>query len=280
MIKHIFSAVLLCCTIFTVQAETDQPTPAQRIISLAPHTTELIFAAGAGDRLVGVSAFSDYPAAAKQLPIVSNSQQINIETILQLQPDLIVYWEQGNPQADINKLKKLGIPLYASAPNNLEDIATQLIDIGRLTGTEPIAQQASQRYLTKLHQLQARYKNNKRIRLFYQVWDNPLMTVAGDSWLQQQFEICGLDNVFSTGTVLYPIINIEQVLVKQPQVIIAGSHSEQSLNKWRRWKSVPAVKNNQLYYVDPDKSHRFSPRVVEGIQTLCQVSAQFHSRLQ
>lgn len=289
MIKNIFSSVILCCSIFIIRAEAAQtapaPTiqktaPAQRIISLSPHITELIFAAGAGDRLVGVSAYSDYPAAAKQLPIVSSSQQINIETILQLQPDLIVYWQQGNPQADINKLKKLGIPLYASAPGGLEDIAAQLIDIGRLTGTEPIARQASQTYLTKLHQLQVNYKNNEKIRLFYQVWDKPLMTVASDPWLQEQFEICGLDNVFSTGSVPYPVINIEQVLVKQPQVIIAGSHSEQPLNKWRSWKSIPAVKNNQLYHVDPDKSHRFTPRVIEGIQALCQVAEQYHNRQQ
>lgn len=284
MIKNMFCSIILCCTLFTVSAQearaTKETTPAQRIISLAPHTTELIYAAGAGDRLVGVSAYSDYPATAKQLPIVSNSQQINIETILQLQPDLIVYWQQGNPQADINKLKKLGIPLYASAPGGLEDIATQLIEIGRLTGTEAVAEQASQTYLTKLHQLQAEYKKTKKIRLFYQIWDSPLMTVAGDRWLHEQFDICGLDNVFGSGPVPYPVINIEQVLIKEPELIITGSTSEQQLDQWRRWKNIPAVKNDQLYTIDPDKSHRFSPRVVEGIQALCKVAEQYHNSQQ
>ena len=168
----------------------------QRIISLAPHTTELIFAAGAGDRLIGVSAYSDYPEQAKQLPVVANAQQINIETILQLKPDLIIYWQQGNSAADINQLRQFGIPLYASKLGGLENVALQIKQLGQLLGTQAIADPVSNAYLYELRKLRIAYQDNPPLDLFYQVSPNPLMTVANDEWLQAQFELCGFNNVF------------------------------------------------------------------------------------
>ncbi|QUM79586.1 cobalamin-binding protein [Moritella sp. 5] len=246
----------------------------QRIVSLSPHTTELVFAAGAGDRLIGVSAYSDYPEEAKALPIVASSQQINIETILALEPDMIIYWQQGNSAADINQLKKFGIPVYASKTGGLADVATQIQKLGEVFGTQAIANPVSNRYLKALDQLREDYKNNPKQDLFYQVWATPLMTVASDPWLQEQFALCGFNNVFSDSPVPYPVINIEQVLVKQPAVIIAGTVNNSELQQWQTWKSIPAVKNGNIFRINPDVSHRFSPRVLTGIKTLCDIALQ------
>ncbi|QUM83806.1 cobalamin-binding protein [Moritella sp. 28] len=246
----------------------------QRIVSLSPHTTELVFAAGAGDRLIGVSAYSDYPEEAKALPIVASSQQINIETILALEPDMIIYWQQGNSAADINQLKKFGIPVYASKTGGLADVATQIQNLGEVFGTQAIANPVSNRYLKALDQLREDYKNNPKQDLFYQVWATPLMTVASDPWLQEQFALCGFNNVFSDSPVPYPVINIEQVLVKQPAVIIAGTVNDSELQQWQTWKSIPAVKDGNIFRINPDVSHRFSPRVLTGIKTLCDIALQ------
>ena len=246
----------------------------QRIVSLSPHTTELIFAAGAGDRLIGVSAYSDYPKEAKALPVVASSQQINIETILALEPDLVIYWQQGNSAADINQLKKFGIPVYASKSGGLDDIATQIQRLGKMLGTQSIADPVSDKYRQALAALRAKYAHNPKQDLFYQVWPTPLMTVANDPWLREQFELCGFNNVFNGSPVPYPVINIEQVLVKQPAVIVAGTVNDAELAQWQTWQSIPAVKNGNLFKINPDVSHRFSPRVVQGITTLCEIALQ------
>ncbi|QFI36501.1 cobalamin-binding protein [Moritella marina ATCC 15381] len=256
------------------QSLTESKKYPQRIISLSPHTTELVFAAGGGDRLIGVSAYSDYPEAAKTLPIVASSQQINVETILALEPDMIIYWQQGNSAADIEQLKKFGIPVYASKTGGLDDIGIQIQRLGRMLGTEKIADPVSDQYRTALATLRTKYKHNPQQDLFYQVWPTPLMTVANDPWLQQQFQLCGFNNVFNDSPVPYPVINVEQVLVKQPAVIIAGSVNDAELAQWQIWKSIPAVKHGNIFRVNPDVSHRFSPRVVQGIETLCEIALQ------
>lgn len=262
----LFSAFLM---LFSIPVKAQYP---QRIISLSPHTTELVFAAGAGDRLIGVSAYSDYPEQAKKLPIVASSQQINVETILALNPDLIIYWQQGNSAADINQLKKFGIPVYPSKTGGLMDVATQIQKLGKALGTQTIADSVSEKYRQALAQLRTDYKDNPKQDLFYQVWSTPLMTVANDPWLQEQFELCGFNNVFRESPVPYPVINVEQVLVKQPAVIVAGTVNEKELAQWQTWKSIPAVKNGNIFRINPDVSHRFSPRVLTGIKKLCDIA--------
>ncbi|SQD80365.1 cobalamin-binding protein [Moritella yayanosii] len=275
--------VTLFIIVFSVQVQSSSvqafplPVPEkypQRIVSLSPHTTELVFAAGAGDRLIGVSAYSDYPEEAKALPIVASSQQINIETILALEPDLVIYWQQGNSAADINQLKKFGIPVYASKTGGLDDIATQIQRLGKMLGTQSIADPVSDKYRQALAALRAKYAHNPKQDLFYQVWPTPLMTVANDPWLQEQFELCGFNNVFHDSPVPYPVINVEQVLVKQPAVIVAGTVNDAELAQWQTWQSIPAVKNGNIFRINPDVSHRFSPRVVQGITTLCEIALQ------
>ncbi|MDX2322607.1 MAG: cobalamin-binding protein [Moritella sp.] len=262
-----FVTLFIAVLSFPVQAQYPQ-----RIVSLSPHTTELVFAAGAGDRLIGVSAYSDYPEAAKAIPIVASSQQINIETILALKPDMIIYWQQGNSAADINQLKKFGIPVYASKTGGLADVATQIEKLGQVFGTQSIADPVSVQYRKDLANLRDEYKHNPKQDLFYQVWPTPLMTVANDPWLQEQFELCGFNNVFNDSPVPYPVINVEQVLVKQPAVIVAGSVNDAELAQWQTWQSIPAVKNGNIFRVNPDVSHRFSPRVLDGIKTLCEIA--------
>jgi len=246
----------------------------QRIVSLSPHTTELVFAVGAGDRLIGVSAYSDYPEQAKALPVIASSQQINIETILALEPDLIIYWQQGNSAADIKQLKKFGIPVYPSKTGGLADVATQIEKLGQILGTQATANLVSEKYRQALAKLRHDYKNNPKQDLFYQVWPTPLMTVASDPWLQEQFQLCGFNNVFSDSPVPYPVINVEQVLVKQPSVIIAGSVNDNELLQWQTWQSIPAVSYGNIFRINPDVSHRFSPRVIQGIDTLCKIALQ------
>jgi len=246
--------------------------PAQRIITLAPSMTELVFSLGAGDRIVGVMDFSNYPPAANDLPVVGRFDMLDMEQIVALQPDLIVAWRSGNPRSSLQRLQELGFTVYTAEPESLRSIASHLQRLGVLTGTETRANALAEDFIEQLDATSRRYADDRLIDVFYQVWDRPLVTVGGSELINDMIEVCGGRNVFrelGTG----PKVNLEDVLLKEPEVIIASGSDENSptwLEDWRRWSQLPAVANNHLYTIPPDLVQRHSLRALQGLDLMCQ----------
>ena len=233
--------------------------PAQRIVSLAPHTTELLFAAGAGEAVVGVVSHSDYPAEAGQRPHVGDAQNLDVESIVALRPDLVVAWESGNPSAQIEQLIRFGVPVFYSEPRHLEDIARNLERLGRLTGSEQRALAAAKRFRAETRRLDERYSRASPVRVFYEIWHQPLMTVGGRHLISQLIRLCGAQNVVADLDVLTAAVDREAVLMADPEVIIASGTTPQRpawLDQWLRSKAQTAV----FYTAGPDSTpHTASP---------------------
>ncbi|MEH6813592.1 MAG: cobalamin-binding protein [Motiliproteus sp.] len=247
--------------------------PTRRIISLAPHATEMLFSAGAGDQLVGVVSYSDYPEQAKTLPRVGGYRQLDLEAIIALQPDLVVGWHSGNSKESIERLKSLGVAVYLTEPKTLEQIASNLERLGKLTGTETIANSAALNFRTRLQSLQETYQGRSAVRVFYQVWNQPLMTINRNHLINHLIELCGGVNVFADIDAIAPTISRESVLAMNPEAIVASGMGEarpEWLDDWRSWPGLEAVRSNHLFFVPPDLLQRQTVRVMDGAEQLCQ----------
>ncbi|GLR65067.1 cobalamin-binding protein [Marinospirillum insulare] len=250
--------------------------PAQRIISLSPHLTENLFATGAGDLIVGTVEYSDYPAAAKQIPLIGGYNQLDIEGILALEPDLILAWHSGNPLAQVERLAGLGIPVYYSEPRSLAGVSHELRQLGRLTGREATAEQAAQAFDAGAEKLKKRYAQQREVRVFYQVWEQPLITLNGEHLISEGLSLCGGVNVFADLKQLVPVISREAVLEQDPEVIMGGGIKEGEGEKdpawlihWQKFTAMQAVKANKLYFIPPSLVQRPTPRFLEGTQIMC-----------
>lgn len=248
---------------FATQAEQ------QRIISLAPHTTELAFALDLGAQLVAVSDASDYPEAAQHLPRVASHHGVNFEAIVKLQPDLILAWQGGNKPQDLSKLARLGFTLFYSHPQQPDDIASELIALGKLTRRQPQAEQAAKTFRYKLTALQQAYKTAQPKTVFYYMWPKPLMTIGKNAWAGKLLNICRADNLFADSKTDYPQVRLEQVIKRRPQIIVAAfkTDAEAQHTFWQPWL---AGLNAQITQVNPDLLHRFTPRLIDGLSQLCQ----------
>jgi len=246
--------------------------PAKRIISLSPHITELLYSVGAGESILAAVDFSDYPEQANDLPRIGSGYQLDVEAIISLQPDLIVAWQSGNNQAQLQQLKKLGFNLYLSEPKSLTDIAENLTDLGVLVGNQELAKKQAKKYRSKLESLKQRYKDSEKVLVFYQVWQNPLFTVNKQHIISQIIEMCGGDNIFKELSILSPQVDIESVIVRNPDVIVAGIGESRDdwLSNWSAWTSINAVKNNQLYGIEADLIVRHTLRILQGAELMCQ----------
>jgi len=255
--------------------------PAQRIISLAPHLTELLFAAGAGSRVVGTVAYSDYPPAARSIARIGDSAQLDLERIVALKPDLILVWQDGNAQRQLEKLLRLGIPVFYNEPRRLPDIARSIEQLGRLAGTEAVALPAARAFLARLAELRGRYAGRAPVRVFYQIWDKPLMTVNGDHLISHVIRLCGGRNVFAGLKPLTPEISTETVLAADPEAI-AGMSTEAgqagTLDQWKRWPRLQAVARGNLFVIDSDFISRDTPRILQGAEQLCEDLAAARAR--
>jgi len=254
--------------------------PAQRIISLAPHITELLYAAGAGDAIVGVSEHSDYPAAAYGLPRVSGGSGLDLEAIVGLQPDLVIAWRSGNPAHQVNRLRQLGLRIFISEPRRLEDVVASLERFGLLAGSTAEAREQVMVFRQRHAALARRYAQRDTVSVFYSVWQRPLMTVNGEHLISDIIRLCGGRNVFDALPGLAPQIGIEAVLAADPQVIIAGGgEAELSglFEMWTRWPELTAVKKNHLFTIPRDSIVRHSPRVLDGAERLCRLLDEVRS---
>ncbi|MGB5177360.1 MAG: cobalamin-binding protein [Gammaproteobacteria bacterium] len=245
--------------------------PARRIVSLAPYLSELLFAAGAGHAVVGVSEFSDYPDAAALVSRIGGGSGLDLEAILALQPDLVVAWQSGNPKNQVERLVSLGLTVFLSEPRQLLDVPDTLLRLGRLAGTEPVARAAAERFSGRYLGLKKRYAQRPTVSVFYQIWEQPLMTLNGSHLFSDVLRLCGGRNVFNELPALAPQVGIEAVLAADPEVIVVAADVQDSpqLAAWQRWPSLSAVQNGHVYAVPRERLVRHTPRILEGAEELC-----------
>lgn len=256
--------------------------PAGRIVALSPGATELVYAAGAGDQLKAVSAWSDYPQAARELPQVGDAHRLDLEAILTLQPDLVVAWVDGNDRSQLGKLSALGVPVFWLAPRDFADIPKAVEALGTLAGTETQARAAAADFRSRLSQLRRRYANAPPIRVFYQVWDQPLMTINREELIGKALALCGGDNVFGDLPRLVPRISREAVINAAPEAILTSGRADAErnwLDDWRAFTSLPAVAADNLFLEPPDLLARPTPRMLDGVEHLCQTLETARGRL-
>lgn len=247
--------------------------PARRVISMAPHATELLFAAGGGARVVGAMNYSDYPEAAKKIPLVGSNSVIDMERVLALKPDLIVVWHTGNTARQIAQLESLGVPVFHSEPRTLGQVADNIERLGQLLGTGPAAKAAAGALRARLEGLEARYARRSQVAVFYQIWDQPLYTLNDAQIASDAIRICGGRNVFGGLKVVAPEVGIEAVLKADPEAIMAGKRHDPAnpgLKLWEPYRSMTAVKRGNLLTVDGELLTRPGPRVVDGAAQLCE----------
>jgi iron complex transport system substrate-binding protein len=228
---------------------------------------------GAGEQVVGTVEHSDFPQAARGVPQVGDSALLDLERIAALKPDLVLVWRHGNSPQQLQRLAALRLPTYAHEARVLADISRGLRDLGTLTGHARDAQQRADVFDTAVAELRARYAGRARLRVFYQVWPQPLITLNGEHLISQMLDLCGADNVFAAERPLTPTVTEEAVLLADPDAIVTGwvpAYGGVPLESWRRLTSLRAVRMGQLLTVDPDLLHRQSDRVILGARELCE----------
>ena len=258
----------VCLSLLSYGSPNTEPT----IIALSPHIVEMLYDIGAGDQIIGTTAFADYPEQAKNIPVIGNYLRLQIEKVITLQPDYIIAWKSGSPSDDLARLKQLGYTIIYSEPNSFEDIAKEMREFGQLTGHRKQAELQAQRLMNKLELIKAQYQNKAAITVFYELWSRPLTTVAKGSWPQQFLNICQANNPFKQIAMPYPQVNIETVLQTPIQLIIQPlslNQSDKESFNWQDWPIIPAVKNKQLIQPNADAMHRMSMRSLDELEKLC-----------
>ena len=292
--RKIFSMILLIASLafsqsaFAIEVRDDEGTlvkldeAAVRIISLAPSLTELLYAAGAGSKIVGVVEYSDYPEEAKSLPIIGRHDLLDMERILLLEPDLIVAWQSGNPRASVNRLRELGLTVYIAEPKSLASIPSHMRRLATLAGTEAHAASVIQDFEAQLDALSTTYSHKSLVRTFYQVWDRPLISAGGNELINDIIQLCGGVNIFADIKLVAPKVSVESVLIRDPQAIVASGmdiERPEWLDEWLSWEQLSAVASDSLFFVPPELLQRHTPRALQGARTMCEQIDTARSRL-
>ena len=257
--------------------------PAQRVVALAPDLAELLFDVGGGETLVGTVEYSDWPVAAKKVPRLGDAFHVDTERLVALKPDLVLAWEGGTPQALIDKLRALKLPVLAVGTRELLDIASNLELLGLATGHAPAAQLAAEDFRTRLGALRSRYAGEPNLRVFYEISAQPLFTVGSAQSISRLIQVCGGSNIFADLTELAPAVSMEAVLARDPEVIVSGDAEgspQQRFKEWQRWPKLAAVREGNFIAVDDDWISRATPRLLDAGKQLCEgfeVARQHHS---
>lgn len=245
--------------------------PVERIASLAPSVTEIVYAAGAGSKLVAVSAYSDWPAAARKLPQIGDAFRVDLERLAALQPDLVIAWASATSPLERRAIKRLGFPLLLLAPHKLTDIPRELRLVGKATGTDEVAKRAARAFSRERKRLSRVYRHRPTVRVFYEISPKPLYTIGGKQIISQVISLCGGHNVFSDLDTLAPVVSQAAVLARNPQVILVGKspRAHSALNAWKQWAWLTAVKRKNLFTVPGTILGRATPRILEGALAVC-----------
>ena len=247
--------------------------PATRIATLSPGATELAWSAGAGDRVVAVVDYSDYPPAAKDVPSVGGHTRLDMERLLELEPDLVVAWVTGNPTEQVDMLEELGLPVFAIEPRSFQAVSHTIERLATLAGTEAEGFAEAERFRRGIAELRAKYANADPVPVFYQVWDQPLMTVNDEHLIGEMIQLCGGDNVFGAIERLVPRISPEAVISANPEAILAGGMGEENrhwLTRWQDFPGITAVARDNLFFIPPSLVQRPTPRMLRGTRLFCE----------
>ncbi|MFI0474091.1 cobalamin-binding protein [Halomonas sp. HMF6819] len=261
------------CALDDLEREVCLSAPAERIAALSPGATELAFAAGAGEQVVAVVSFSDYPPEAKEIASIGSHTRLDLEALVALEPDLAIGWVTGNPAEQLETLKALGMAVFYIEPRSVDGVASAIERLAALAGTEAEGRRVADNFVRDMAALEAQYAGEAPVDTFYQVWDSPLMSVNDAHLIGQVIRLCGGRNVFGELERLVPRLDDEAVLAADPAVIVAGGMGEENrdwLDHWSRYPELRAVQNNHLYLVPPSLIQRPTPRLVEGTRLLCE----------
>jgi iron complex transport system substrate-binding protein len=242
-------------------------TPAGRIVSLAPHVTEQLYAAGAGAKVVAASEYSDYPEDAKRLPRVASSGAVNLEMVLALKPDLVVAWRLEATAAALARLESLGVPVFYSEPRRLAQIPDAIEALGELAGTAVVARPLADALRKELARLDAAYREKRPVSVFYQISERPLMTLGGGQFVSDAIALCRGRSIFAGESMMAPVVNVESVLAADPEAILAANSDWHAY--WRRFSGLRAVQANNLFTVQSNEMHRHGPRAIGATARLC-----------
>lgn len=245
--------------------------PATRVISMAPHVTEVLFAAGGGSRIVGAVSYSDYPEAAKSIPRIGSNREIDLERVISMKPDLIVAWMHNSSERQIEMVRKLGVPVFLSDPQTLDGIPDNVARLGQLMGTDAVANPAAAELRRQLASLRARYAGRPPVRTFYQVWDKPLYTLSGRHIITDALRLCGGENIFEKLTVTAPVVSVESVLQADPEAVFGTAEKNYGgVKLWKPYATLSATRMDNLFTVDGDLLNRAGPRMITGTAILCE----------
>ncbi len=286
------SAMLAACfassmvqAAISVQDDAHRPVtlekPAQRIISLAPHITEMLFEAGAGKNIIAVTDYSDYPEAAKKLPSIGNIFALDLERLLALKPDLVIIWGTGNAKILANKLRNNHVTVFESEPHDFETVATSMERLATLAGTESTGKAAAQKFRQRLDNLRKTYQlpaGAAPVSVFYQMIRRPLMTINDTHMVSDMIRLCGGKNVFGQLRELSSTITNEAVLAANPDVILGSGDNVEGMADWKQYPILTAVKKNNFYAVKGDWLNRAGPRILDGTEALCKHLATARSK--
>lgn len=243
--------------------------PAMRIVSLAPHLTELLFEAGAERSIVGADIHSDYPPVARQIPRLGDAFGIDLERLVQLRPDLVVAWRSGNARKTLARLRELSIPVFESEPNRLDDIPRTIEKLGALAGTTGAARAAAKRFRHRLEALTMRYSGRRPIRVFYEIWHRPLMTIGDHHLIADALRTCGARHSLTGLTSVTATPSREAVLLADPEVIVVASGDANAQRSWQRWSRLQAVRHGGVFRIDAERMHRPTSRMLDEVQLMC-----------
>lgn len=250
---------------------TGGPAASQRIVTLSPHLAELVFAVGSGHQLVGVSAYTDYPAAVTDLPVIGDAFNIDQERLTLLEPDLLLAWDTGTPAHVIDELRNRGYTVEVITTTSLSDIGAALKRIGALTGRESDATAAADSFSAGLDDIARQSTGAASIDVFYQVYRRPLYTINGTHFVSQLIELCGGRNVFDDLDGLAPLISVEAMLERNPEVILASTDAGQlAFEEWERWPDLPANRFGNRYLIPANDIGRPTPRLLAGARAVCE----------
>lgn len=252
------------------------PDNPMRVVSLAPSITEIVFALRKGDRLKGVTQHCDFPPEAQSLPRIGSYVHLDLERIVSLKPDLCISTKDGNPKEVIERLDALGIPVYVVNPRDLNTVVNTLVEIGRILNAEDRAQKLADDLRARIEWVKSRVAGTeRRPRIFFQIGVVPIVSVGTNTFIHELITTAGGENT-TEGPTPYPRFNREQVLSLNPDIIVITSMTrgqvfEEVRDEWKKWGSLPAVRNDRIHIVDSNLFDRPTPRLIEGLEILAQL---------
>ena len=259
------------CESRTPESTTRDDSQELRIVTLAPHLAEMLFDVGAGELLVGVSAYTDYPPQALSLPVIGDAFMIDQERLAVLQPDLVLAWQSGTPRHVADELINQGYQVELIQTRGLRDVALALRRIGELTRRKEQANAVAERFLEELSELGAKFSGAEPIRVFYQVDKRPIYTINGDHFVSELIDLCGGVNIFADIGNLAPLVSVEAVLERNPEVLLASEDAQpDAFSEWLRWQGLAANRYGNRFYMPAGEIGRATTRLVQAGRTLCE----------